>query len=162
MSQNPVPDFTNVELAFQHQPASALARAWISLQLCQWPWLVHHAPTLYRWSTHHSILKFATNSFLRWTLFGHFCGGEKVTDVKIPHGVGAILDYAAEHDDSVARTSELAAVETSESDGVEVECDHHLATFQQSIQASAALGEDGYVAVKVRRREGNKRICGML
>merc|ERR1719454_1554107 len=82
---------------------------------------------------------------MRPTLFDHFCGGEQAQDL-LPkmkslqkHGVGGILDYAAE-----AKEGEV------QSDSNEARYDAQIKLFEAAIDVAAQGGEEhNLVAIKI-------------
>ena len=92
---------------------------------------------------------------------GFCCEGENQKEIKPAlnklraHGIGGILDYAAEddvkaeegpasrsklHDTVVARTFEYEN---------EAKCEHHTGTFLKNIQAASDAPGQGFAAIKV-------------
>ncbi|CAJ1936507.1 unnamed protein product [Cylindrotheca closterium] len=159
-NQNPVPDFSDAQSAYQAKSNAELFRAAACFRLCQIPILVSNADRLLRVATR--ISPTLTDKILKQTLYGHFCAGEDreriqpVIDSLNSFGVGAILDYAAESDDpassgqvpdeAIQPTSAVAREYDYES---EAKCDKHLDTFLQCINDVAAGSDDGYAAIKV-------------
>ena len=96
-------DFSDTKKGFQAKSTFALYRAFLVFQSCQFRFIVSNAEKLLRYS--YSILgDNITDAILKKTYFAHFCAGENEKEI-IPvindyerHGIGSILDYAAEAD----------------------------------------------------------------
>ena len=113
----------------------------------------------------HKLLRLA----LKPTFFGHFCAGEDEETIRPTiaylrrHGVGSILDYAAEADveDAPADATPLApSFEELTKAGAaqpartykyidEQKCDGNMAIFLQCIQAVHNVTPEGFAAVKI-------------
>jgi proline dehydrogenase len=162
--RNPIPDFNDAKVAYEAKSNRELFVASLSFGLCRIPFLVQHAEGLLR-ATRKILGDTATNTLLKYTLFGHFCAGEDETSIQpaiqalAKAGIGSILDFAAEDDgqtkspqnSKISTTIEAAAPIRSRMYDYENEatCDEHVKTFLQCIQAVASLPSDGFAAVKV-------------
>ncbi|GAX27792.1 proline dehydrogenase [Fistulifera solaris] len=173
-TKNPVPNFEDPRIAFDTKSTKELLRAGLSFGLCQITPLVHHAESLLR-MTRKVCGDRITDSLLKATLFGHFCAGENIHQVKQvakkmqeAANIGSILDYAAEDDgqaDSVhgkqtkakSKLEELAETVLVENHPKvrtyvyvdEAECDRHTQTFVSCIRDASKLQEGAYAAIKV-------------
>ncbi|CAM9487469.1 unnamed protein product [Ascophyllum nodosum] len=99
----PAPDFDDTGSSFALFSTWELVRAYLVLRACAIKPLVDHSEVLLRMS-YRTFGEKLTNGVLRETFFAHFCAGETAQEVgrraaKLrAHGVGGILDYAAEVD----------------------------------------------------------------
>lgn len=96
-------DLSDSAAAHGSKTTLELLRGIAVFRACQIPFLVRHAGTLLEGSAR--ILGGAiTDGLVRHTFFRHFCAGEDGEDVRPVidrlgrHGIGPILDYAAESD----------------------------------------------------------------
>jgi hypothetical protein len=127
LPKNPMPDFGDAEAAFRHKNTLDLYRSAFTFGICQIPVLVRYADGLLRLSRR-IIGDWATDAFLKATLFGHFCAGTNRDNIRPAiHaleqvGIGSILDYAAEDDGETPTpkrlqpTPDTAEARLSESD----------------------------------------------
>lgn len=75
------------------------------------------------------------------------------------HGIGSILDYAAESDvhsgkgvagaDSLSERNYATIVRTYEYES-EMKCDSHVQIFMRALEAAKTLSGQGFAAIKVR------------
>jgi proline dehydrogenase len=175
-AKNPIPDFSNAHAAYAHQSTAALYRSLLTFSICQVPLLVRHAEPLLS-VTRRLLGDTWTDRLLQMTLFGHFCAGTNretmhpaITTLE-QAGIGSILDFAAEDDGETADSApklpptqarlvmDTLPIPESEERKLtnsrvydyqsEAQCDQHVEDFVQCIRDVAALGKDGYAAVKV-------------
>jgi len=138
-------DFEDAQRSFQSQSSFELARSLVIFKVCAIPPVVQNASFLYKLATRvmgHAL----PDSVIRASFFKHFCGGETERDL-VPvmerlsaHGVGAILDYAAEADvdeGSAPRGDHADHPETLS----EAACDANAAIVLTAIDAAAAVAE---------------------
>ena len=169
-------NFNDSRAAFRTKSFAQLLRARIVYTVCTIPVLVKNAEYLIR--TSYKVLgPSATNVLMKYTFFGHFCGGEDARTIKPTvdflksNGIGAIFDYAAESDvaedeskesakpSSPAKASAMPPVTAYDSKDEtkgrvyhyvdEDVCDKHLRTFEDCIRAVHASSEQGFAAIKV-------------
>ena len=99
MSSDTNIDFTNTEIAFSSLSNQQLLRAFWLFKMLSRAWIVKFGPLLAQWSL---ALKLPVKSFIKSTIFQHFCGGETIEESlakveKLAQSqVGTILDYACE------------------------------------------------------------------
>ena len=125
------------------------------MTICSSPMIVRHAEAMLYLSN--SILgSSVTESVLRRTFFAHFCAGEDATSI-VPtlkklrsHGVGGILDYAAEADlgEASAPVLENQPSRTYPYES-EAQCEANLHIFLSAVRAVKDTTPDGFAAVKV-------------
>jgi hypothetical protein len=102
---NPALDFEDTRAAYESKSTKDLLRAAACFNLSRIPILVENAEPLLRVSRN-LLGGTATDLILKSTLFGHFCAGEDQKGIqpvlkKLDEaGIGSILDYAAESDES--------------------------------------------------------------
>lgn len=88
--------------AYQHLSTYKLAKSMAVLRMCRSPWLVENSMFLIGKTSAVIGDYFAYNTFVKWTMFEHFCAGEDERGVKhtlsllAKLNIGSILDYAAE------------------------------------------------------------------
>lgn len=156
-SRRDVADFECHSAAFGHRSTTELIRSLLIFRLCGWKWLVDRSDSLLS-VAQRTIGRNMTEFVLRHSFFAQFCGGEDEKDIAPTiaylnrHGVGGILDYAAEADVSspsndgehenkvVARTYDY----TSES-----QCDANADIFRTCIRSVRNVTPDGFAAIKV-------------
>ena len=113
-----------------------------------------------------------TDAVFKSTLYRQFCAGEDQRRIqpvlkKLDNfGVGSILDYAAESDESstpsVASPKLNSVTEEREyTYESETQCDKHLETFKQCIQDVSLGSRDGYAAIKMTAL-GNPKLLGRM
>jgi proline dehydrogenase len=152
-----MPDFSNSQGAFTSKTNFQLLRATLVYKLCQIIPLVQHAETTIFWCRR-IFGDTITDLFLKKTLFGHFCAGEDEDQIKPVlmdlkcHGVGGILDYAAESDSLPEKegkpnlsTNKPVTYDASSEDLY----DQHLNIFLSCISSVRNVAPDGFAAVKV-------------
>eukprot|EP00961_Rhodomonas_salina_P009346 126923-Rhodomonas_salina.3 len=102
-SAEEVIDFSNGAVALATKTNIELIRALGVFNVCGFPWIVQNARTMYNTATKvfgQTIPDLAVGI----SFFSHFCGGRSAEELRPvmkrlgSHGVGAILDYAAEAD----------------------------------------------------------------
>lgn len=177
---NPFPDFDDFHTAFETKSTKELLRAAACFQTCKIPLLVENAESLLL--TSRKLFGGRTiDEILKATFYGHFCAGEDQITInpviqKLKKaGVGSILDYAAENDESVEvmgsvqsrlempdRTT-VAAQEYDQHS--EAQFDQNESTFLQCIN-DVALGSNGeedigYAAIKITAL-GNPKLLARL
>lgn len=158
-------DFSNTEVCFQSKSTYQLTRAYFIFQSCRIKKLVDNAERLLRVS--YKILgERITNGIMKRTYYAHFCAGEDENKI-IPvvnelerHGIGSILDYAAEADitddtieviEGLTEEEKDISVRTYEYKN-EVLCDERAKTFEKCLRSANAVKgatNNGFVAVKV-------------
>lgn len=152
------PDFSNAQGAYSSKTTTQLLRATLVYNLCNVTPLVQNAEALLRLSRR-VFGDYIIDSLLKATLFGHFCAGEDEDRIKPvledlkSHGIGGILDYAAESD-SVPQTdnhSNVYKLHNTKAYDYESEavCDHHVEVFRSCIRSVHKVAPDGFAAVKV-------------
>jgi proline dehydrogenase len=146
-----IPDFNNNRVAFETKSTASLLRAYIVFQLCRIKPLVNHADQLLH-MTRRVFGDYITDSLLKATLFGHFCGGEDeerlqpaIADLR-RNGIGGILDYAAESDVPTAKFNQPAREYSYES---EAACDGNVSIFRSCIRSVANVSPNGFAAIKI-------------
>jgi len=168
-----MPDFTNARAAYASKTTVQLLRASLVYNMCNISPLVKYADPLMRLSRQ-IFGDFITDATLKSTLFGHFCAGEDEDELIAPlkelqvHGIGGILDYAAESDtvpqannsDNNSFAHQLGvyrepkSIYDYESEAV---CDEHVDVFKSCIRSVHKVAPDGFAAVKVTAL-GNPRL----
>jgi proline dehydrogenase len=149
-------DFSDAERAFKFRTTGEIIRSLFVFRMCRNAWLVKNSAALLA-----GIRKIFGDTIPMWvikhTFFGHFCAGEDAQDIRPminrlgDHGVGSILDYAAEADldpDPVVARDTEATGRVFPDDIGEAECDKNVEVFLQCIDATAQF-KDGFAAVKV-------------
>lgn len=154
------PDFTNAQAAYASKTTPQLLRAVLVYNLCNVSPLVRNAEAIMK-LTRRVFGDTITDMAMKLTLFGHFCAGEDEDRIKPvlqelqTHGIGGILDYAAESDsEPVGSGSDHAPnsyrlptrVYDYESEAV---CDEHVEVFRSCIRSVHKVAPDGFAAVKV-------------
>jgi len=174
-TKNPLPDFDDSKAAYAAKTNFELYRSALTYTVCQLSFLVKHAETLLSFSRK-TLGDGITDALLKVSLFGHFCAGEDLKGIRPAiqtlekHGIGSILDFAAEDDGESQKQPKPNTIEEELSSDTlphpetearrrlkvrvydytsEAQCDQHLEHFRRCIQDVAALGPDGYAAVKV-------------
>ena len=127
-----------------------------------------HADAVLR--TSYKLLgKGLTEAVVRATFFRHFCAGETAATIR-PRvgrlrraGVAGILDYAAEADIHSMASPAQAPTQSAYAEGAitcrvydyesERQCDLHVATFLDCIDAVKDVTPEGFAAIKVRKGE---------
>ena len=95
--------FENTQIAFESLSNAQLRRAYWLYRLLGVNWLVCLAPVLLKLAL---WVRLPIFSFIRSTIFQHFCGGESIEssqatiDELAAYRIGTILDYSAEGKDS--------------------------------------------------------------
>ena len=153
-------DFDDTRESFRHKSAAELLRAAFVLELCGVKPLVTHAGALLGLSRR-LLGRSLTHLALRQTFFAHFCAGEDdVATVATMrglerHGVGGILDYAAEAD--VAPEEERRDVDREDRNRAsartydyqsEAACDARAGIAMEGIEV-AGTRPGGFSAVKL-------------
>eukprot|EP01039_Chlorochromonas_danica_P004442 gene4442-4867_t len=154
-------DFTDTKTAFKSKSFTELMRGILVFNLCRITPLVKNAEPLLK--TSYQVLGGGiTNKTMEYSFFGHFCAGEDENSIapvvkKLDsHGVGSILDYAAESDLEDATASSSAASPTAVQKPIsrvydyknEELCDHHMETFEKAIRAVKNTSPTGFAAIK--------------
>lgn len=165
LSTNSPIDFTDTKLVYQSKSTYSLVRAYFVFQLCRIPLIVENAEKLLRVS--YSVLRpTITDMIMKKTFFAHFCAGEDEKEI-IPvindyerHGIGSILDYAAEADinddtidlvESLSEEEKEIVVRTYEYKN-ELLCDERALTFDKCLRSANVVkgaSSNGFVAVKI-------------
>ncbi len=183
-TQNPIPDFEDARIAYETKSTHELLRAAVCFRACKIPFLVEHAEDILQ-SSRSLFGGTLVDSILRASLYGHFCAGKDQEQIQPiiqqlkSAGVGSILDYAAESDDTIDSTSTTkkdSTIVAREYDyESEAKCDQHLSTFLQCIRDVAASNSGsssqegaeeeqqqlGYAAIKVTAL-GNPKLLARL
>lgn len=158
-------DFSNTKLVFQSKSTFSLIRAYLVFQSCRIQTIVDNAEKLLRVS--YSILgDRLTDSILKKTYFAHFCAGEDEKEI-MPviydyerHGIGSILDYAAEAD---IQEDPIKLIEGLTEDEMQIRvrtytyknellCDERALTFDKCLRSANVVkgsSSNGFVAVKI-------------
>lgn len=157
-------DFQNAQAAFDSKSSFELLRSWMIFKVCSLGFIVRNCDALYSWSS--KILgSTLTHGSLRYSFFNHFCAGETASEI-VPrmetlrgHGVGGILDYAAEAKEG--ETPQTEAVPSSEEMvGAplssrkydyrgEAVCDANAEIFLDAVRAVKDATPDGFAAIKL-------------
>jgi proline dehydrogenase len=159
-------DFSDTKVAFASKSVGELLRAWTILYGCSFGYLVKRADFLYNLSLS-TLGSKMTHSIIENTLFRHFCAGKDEHDIAKPirrleeHGVGGILDYAAEakEDDSDHSENEslvegklplktMAQARVHEYSS-ESKCDKNMEIFKHAVSAVHNVSPNGFAAVKL-------------
>ena len=171
-TKNPVPDFSDTKAAFLSKDSKELIRAAACFTICRIKKLVEYADVMEEY-TRKAIGGTAMDKILKATFYGHFCAGEDEERIQPvlrkldAAGVGSILDYAAESEESSEDSSsdsdshENKIVAREYDYESEAQCDEHVATFKKCIQDVANLSQDGYAAVKVTAL-GNPKLLARM
>ena len=161
---NPIPDFNDTQGAYQSKSNGELLRAATCFRLCKIPWLVSNAEMLMRASRR--ISPSATDAIVKSTLYGQFCAGEDQSRIQPvlnklnEFGVGSILDYAAESDETPSQSVNATSSREYEYES-EAQCDRHVETFKQCIRDASHGSKDSYAAVKVTAL-GNPKLLARM
>lgn len=158
-------DFTDTKLIFQSKSTFSLFRAYFVFQTCRIQTIVNNSEKLLRLS--YSILgNTITDTILKKTYFAHFCAGEDEKEI-IPvindyerHGIGSILDFAAEADIDSDTIGVIEGLTDEEKDiNVrtymyinEVLCDERALIFDKCLRSANVVkgaSSNGFVAVKI-------------
>lgn len=167
-------NFNDSKVAFRSKTLNDLLRAKVVFTACQIRPLVLYAESLIR-TSYKYLGNGITTSLLRLTFFGHFCAGEDAETIKPTvdylkmHGIGSILDYAAEADitategeeggagDASSKSLKQSSSQTTPEDSTqcrvyeykdEVMCDVHTETFKKCITAVKSVSPTGFAAIK--------------
>ena len=160
-------DFSDSRRTFVAHSTPSLLRGAAVLTVCSQSALIQRAESLLGWSTR-LLGATATEAMLRHSIFAHFVAGEDEADIAPvisrlrDHGVGGILDYAAEaelHDpDEPAQSHQHHALphlpdvnqpsRTYPYEG-EAKCEANKRVFLSAVRAVKATSPDGFAAVKV-------------
>eukprot|EP01038_Epipyxis_sp_PR26KG_P011537 gene11537-15453_t len=138
-------DFSDSKNSYKSMNTWQLLRGQLVFMICQLKPLVSNAESFMKLSYNLFGLKI-TNYVLKLTFFGHFCAGEDQESIKPTvlnlekHGVGSILDYAAESD---------ITTENDNIDKYEELCDMHAETFIKCIQSVKSVSPTGFAAIKI-------------
>ncbi|KAI2506850.1 Converts proline to delta-1-pyrroline-5-carboxylate [Fragilaria crotonensis] len=153
-----LPDFSDAQAAYSSKTTAQLLRAALVYNLCNITPLVQNAEVLLR-TSRKLFGDFLVDSLLKATLFGHFCAGEDEDRIKPvledlkSHGIGGILDYAAESDtvpQPASHSNVYKLPNTKEYDyESEAACDEHVEVFRSCIRSVHKVAPDGFAAVKV-------------
>mmetsp|Transcript_23872 Transcript_23872/g.70469 ORF Transcript_23872/g.70469 Transcript_23872/m.70469 type:complete len:332 (-) Transcript_23872:1074-2069(-) len=160
-----IPDFNDPESTHGSKSVIELARAILIYQLCRFHPIVDNAESLMNLSStvFGSTL---TDLVMKTTFFKHFCAGEDEKSIEPAikklrrHGIGGILDYAAENEGEISTDgigykegvisqppyNQPARVYDYKS---EHQCDQHVETFLKCIHAVKNVSPEGFAAVKV-------------
>jgi proline dehydrogenase len=158
-------DFSDTKLIFESKSTFSLVRAYFVFQSCRIQSIVDNAEKLLRAS--YSILgDTLTDKILKKTYFAHFCAGEDEREI-IPvvndyerHGIGSILDYAAESDISDDTIGVIEGLTDEEKEintrtymyQNEALCDDRALTFDMCLRSANVVkgaSSNGFVAVKI-------------
>ena len=157
--------FSSTGEAFVSKSTYDLVRSYLVFSTCQTPLIVNNAETLLKFSYKY-FGKVITNAILKVTFFGHFCAGENEQLIKPKvdflhrNGVGAILDYASESDETNPDSkSPVNLIPTQDQLKLklqcriydykdEILCDQHYETFHSCIKAVRNVSPTGFAAIK--------------
>jgi proline dehydrogenase len=155
-------NFNDGAVALATKTNMELIRALGVYHVCGFPWIVQNARTMYTTAT--KVLgQTIPDIVVGASFFAHFCGGRSAEDLKPTvkrlgsHGVGAILDYAAEADVVEEKLSEVGANKEKELAQIikisEAHCEVNTSIIFHAIDAAAEAheegGMEGFAAVKV-------------
>mmetsp|Transcript_12829 Transcript_12829/g.19453 ORF Transcript_12829/g.19453 Transcript_12829/m.19453 type:complete len:566 (-) Transcript_12829:30-1727(-) len=155
-----IPNFHDTKTAYASKSTPELLRSYLVFQACEHPFLVSNARQLLHISNH-ILGKGMTQRIMKQSFFAHFCAGESSGDIQPTietlrkHGVGGILDYAAEAEaDTCSGGNRVNSSSSNQPARVydykcEVECDRHLDVFRSCIHAVRDVTPDGFAAVKL-------------
>ena len=156
-------NFNDAQATFRTMSLWTLIRSYTVYKLCSFHTLVKNAERL----TSLSYTVFGTtvtNTFFRWTFFGHFVAGESTETIRPTidglhkNGIGSILDYAAENDTDDSAESANSDVQTLENATVqcrtyeyrdEERCDAQMQVFADAIRAVREVSPTGFAAIKL-------------
>lgn len=158
-------DFQNGKAAFDSKSLFELFRTWAVFKVCSFGVIVRNCAPLYGMST--KILgKTITHGAVRYSFFNHFCAGESADEI-VPkmselrkHGVGGILDYAAEAKEEEVPKKETMPSNTEAVVGApltarkydyqgEAICDANAEIFLDAVRAVKNATPDGFAAIKL-------------
>lgn len=138
-------DFEDAKRLFAAATTAELARSFMIFKVCAVRPIVANASRMYKMTTM-TLGHRLPDTFIRASFFKHFCGGENESDL-MPvmeklgaHGVGAILDYAAEADVDCAPRRDHATHPDYLGEAV---CDANAEIVIASIDAASAAAERG-------------------
>ncbi len=157
--------FDDPSTSYGMQSTLDIARALFVFKLCSSKWLVQNCETILKQSVNIFGETFVM-SLIRPSFFAHFCAGEGEQSIQPridylrSHGIGSILDYAAEAD---IEEGQEATVETSLSSkkgdevhsarqykySTERQCDENAKIFTDAIHAVHNVTPDGFAAIKI-------------
>jgi proline dehydrogenase len=158
-------NFQDAQVAFDSKGTLELFRTVGIFKVCSIGLIVRHCEMLYSLSAR-ILGKTLTHGVMRHTFFNHFCAGESASEI-IPrmeylrkHGIGGILDYAAEAKDDEAPKSEMADTACDATIGAplssrkydyqgEAQCDKNAAIFLDAVRAVKDATPDGFAAIKL-------------
>jgi proline dehydrogenase len=106
--------FNNTEIAFQSKTNAQLNKAHLLFKALGYSWLVNAGPGLVSMAFK---LRLPITGIIKKTIFAQFCGGENINEcqdaIKVlnSYGIGTILDYSVEGEESV-EAFEATAEET--------------------------------------------------
>ncbi len=163
----PAVDFGDTAVAYRSLATSDLVRAYLVFRACGLRALVTHADSLLR-AAYTVLGTSLTEALVKATFFRHFCAGETAQGIR-PRvealrraGVGGILDYAAEADVAAMASPAQAETTAAYTEGAiqcrvydyesERQCDAHVGTFLECIDAVKDVTPEGFAAIKVRVR----------
>lgn len=157
-------DFRNPKVVFDSKSTFEILRSWVIFKACAIGFIVRNCDKLYGHSA--KVLgETITHGVLRISFFNHFCAGETATEI-VPrmdylrrHGIGGILDYAAEaKDDDLPK-----APHVEDEDAIvgaplsaqryayegEAVCDANAKIFLDAVRAVKDATPDGFAAIKL-------------
>jgi len=157
-------DFQNAQVAFDSKSTFQLFRTWAVFRICGIGFIVRNCDTLYNLSAK-VFGKTLLHLGVRYTFFNHFCAGESVDGIRPKmeylrsHGIGGILDYAAEaKDDDVAEAEAVACEDSTVGAPLssrrydykgEAVCDANALIFADAIRGVKDASPDGFAAIKL-------------
>jgi len=162
--KNVVIDFTDSEVAYAGLTTTDILRALMVFRVCSTRPIVQNADTVMKYA--YKVLgRTITDTMVRHTFFRHFCAGETHESIRPrvnllrANGVGGILDYAAEADVAEPPTTSQEELTHAYSEGEvicrvydyqsELQCDAHVKTFLDCIQAVHDVTPEGFAAIKL-------------
>ena len=152
--------FDDPKKSYGTQSTEDIVRALFVFKICSSKFLINNCESLLK----HSINIFGAPfvmSFVRPTFFAHFCAGECEESIQPridylrSHGIGSILDYAAEADIDEDDVEKVPDIQTSVHSArqytysTEKECDANAKIFRDAIQAVHNVTPDGFAAIKI-------------
>ena len=160
-----MPNFNDPKSSHGSKTIVELLRGLLVYHSCRFPFLVDKADAIISLSTRTFGAKI-TDYVMKCTFFKHFCAGEDEKSIKPvidrlrQHGIGGILDYAAEGNNDSGSSSDKAGggivshpphnqparVYDYKS---EIQCDRHVDTFIKCIHGVRDVSPEGFAAIKV-------------
>ena len=159
--------FDDPSSSYGMQSTGDIIRALFVFKICSSNWLVQNCESILNRSISlfgESLVMF----FVRPTFFAHFCAGEGEKSIQPridylrSHGIGSILDYAAEADiEDSQEEKDISSSSSSSSSkddvhsarqytySTEEQCDANAKIFTDAIRAVHNVTPDGFAAIKI-------------